>query len=341
MSLPTVSLVVPCYNEEAFIHGILMDIENQSYPKDNIELFVVDGRSEDKTRAIFKSSKKEVSYKVKLIDNPDRIAPIAMNLGIEASSGSYVFIWGAHASYPEDFIERMVTLAEHTQADCVGAVCDTRPRNNSIKGFAIAEILRHPLGVGNASFRTGVDEVSEVDTVAFGCYKKDTFDHYGLFNPKLIRNQDIELNKRIVNQGGKILLDPKTRCTYYARSTYRGLWKNNFGNGEWVVNTAKITGQFEALSLRHFIPLIFVVGLCLSVCSTFFNLIFGLLPEWCNLLFISPILLYLLIITGTSANISLKNKKIKILPFAIYSFLILHISYGLGSLKGLFNGKKF
>lgn len=340
MQLPKVSLVVPCYNEEAFIEGILLDIEKQSYPKDLIELFVVDGRSTDRTKDVFKKTQQEISYTSILIDNPARIAPIAMNLGIKASYGDYIFIWGAHASYPNNFIRQMIELALESRADCVGAVCKTLPRTNTAKGRAIATVLQHPLGVGNASFRTGIDEVKEVDTVAFGCYRRDSFEKFGLFHPKLVRNQDIELNKRIVNNGGRILLDPRTNCTYFARSTFSGLWSNNFGNGEWVVKTARITEQFQALSLRHFIPLIFVLGLMSCVALCLINLATQVLPTWFNYLILSPVFVYLLTITIVSAHISLKNKQIKIWLKAILSFAVLHTSYGMGSIKGMISSKK-
>lgn len=340
MPLPKVSLIVPCFNEESFIEGILLDIKKQNYPKELIELFVVDGRSTDKTRTVYEGTLSSINYASNLIDNPDRIAPIAMNLGIQAATGDYIFIWGAHASYPNNFIEQMIDLALRSGADCVGAVCNTLPRINSSKGIAIAEVLQHPVGVGNASFRTGIDEIKEVDTVAFGCYKRECFETYGIFNPKLVRNQDIELNKRIVNNGGRILLDPNTNCTYFARSSFKGLWSNNFGNGEWVVKTAKITGQFEALSLRHFVPLLFVTGLILCIFLSLFNLITQLLPPLMNSIFLGPVFFYIVVIAIVSARISLKYKQIKIWFNAMFSFAILHISYGLGSLKGLIEQKK-
>lgn len=335
MALPNVSLVVPCYNEEAFIEQILFDIQKQDFPMENIELFIVDGRSTDQTRAIFDRTVNKLSYKALLLDNEKRIAPVAMNIGIQAAAGDYIFIWGAHASYPPNFISNMIALAEESSADCVGAVCETIPRGSGLKAEAIAEVLQHKAGVGNSSFRTGVQEVTEVDTVAFGCYRKDSFEKFGLFDPRLVRNQDIELNKRIVNQGGKILLDPKTSCSYFARSTFSGLWKNNFGNGKWVVLTAKYTGQFQALSIRHFIPLIFVLGFMLCSLFALNNHLLELLPAIFTYLSLVPVGLYLLIISIASLQISWQKNNLKLLPFSFLSFLCLHFSYGLGSLKGL------
>jgi glycosyltransferase involved in cell wall biosynthesis len=335
MKWPKVSLVVPCFNEAAFIKGILLDIEQQDYPLELIELFIVDGRSTDSTRSIFEAVQPTLNYAAKLLDNPERIAPVAMNLGIEAATGKYIFIWGAHASYPIDFISKMIHLAETTEADCVGAICHTEPRASGAKAKAIAAVLSHPIGVGNASFRTGVNEVSEVDTVAFGCYPRKTFEKYGLFDPRLVRNQDIELNKRIVNQGGKILLDPNTTCTYYARSDFKSFWNNNMGNGEWVIRTAKITGQTEALSLRHFVPLGFALGFLLCMGSFIVNLLFEWVSWQRSLVVLVPIGLYFFIIGLVSLRIATKQKQIKLCLWTPLAFFVLHLSYGIGSIKGL------
>ena len=102
-----------------------------------------------------------------------------------------------------------------------------------------------------------MSEITEVDTVPFGCYRKEVFTKYGLYNTKLVRNQDIELNKRIKRGGGKIYLIPDTYCVYYAREKYREIIKNNYLNGKWSILTVYITKTFNSLSVRHFVPMIF------------------------------------------------------------------------------------
>lgn len=185
----------------------------------------------------------------------------------------------------------------------------------------------HKFGVGNALFRTGCDEVTEVDTVAFGCYRKSAFDMYGLFDEKLIRNQDIELNKRILNAGGKIYLIPDVGCTYFARESFIPLAKNQYQNGFWNILTAYYTKTLHSLSLRHFVPLIFVLSLIVP------SLFFFVFPKilWIALLSLSSYLSLVIII-----SIRLKNSA-NSMVYLIMSFLTLHFSYGSGSLMGIFS----
>ena len=322
--MKTVTVLIPCLNEEQFIGGILENIRAQTYPPGSLEVFVIDGGSGDRTRAIVADWDQQHSW-VKLLDNPDRYVPQALNRGIKASSGELILIMGAHAAYPEDYIQKLADGLAATGAWNVGGVCLTAPRSETPKAIAIAAVLRHPLGVGNSLFRIGVGRPTEVDTVPFGCYPREVFDKFGLFDERLLRNQDIEFNKRIYNSGGKIVLLPDVQCTYFARDTFRGLWKNNFGNGLWVVRTAWLTRQLSSLSLRHFVPLGFVAYLSMALVFT----IPGGWPVW------APLFLYLLLTGGAAIGIALKEKDPLVFLPAWAAFPVLHISYGLGSLKGL------
>ncbi len=259
------------------------------------------------------------------IENVQRHTPIGMNLGVRASKGEYVFILSAHAVYEANYFTKLVENIQHLGADCVGGVLLTDVKNKNTKSSSIKAVLMHKFGVGNALFRTGCDEVTAVDTVAFGCYRKSTFDRYGLFDEKLIRNQDIELNKRILNAGGKIYLIPEVGCTYFAREAFIPLAKNQYQNGFWNILTAYHTKTLYSLSLRHFIPLLFVLSLIVPAA------LFFIFPKmiWIALLSLSSYLSLVIII-----SIRLKNSSNSI-AYLIISFLTLHFSYGLGSLMGI------
>ncbi|HQC15441.1 MAG TPA: glycosyltransferase family 2 protein, partial [Mesotoga prima] len=233
LELPKVSVIIPARNEENFIEKCIESFLTCDYPGELIEVIVVDGMSEDRTREIVT----EISGRddrVLLVDNERKITPVAMNLGIKASKGDYIFFSGAHSEMPSDYISKCIKHAIESGADNVGGVMKTEPRVKSAVGIAISKVLSSPLGVGGAKFRTGVSKPTEVDTVPFGCYKREVFDRIGYFNEKLVRNQDIEFNLRLKRAGGKIILFPDIELTYYSRSTFKELWKNNFGNGFWV-----------------------------------------------------------------------------------------------------------
>ncbi len=320
-----ISIICPIYNEEKYIAQCIDSLIDQDYPKDDLEVLFVDGRSKDQTRKIVAEYQKEYSW-IKLLDNPEKIVPYAMNYGIEAAKGDIIIRIDAHSSYENNYISTLSESLMKYDATNVGAVCYTDVLNKNPKTLAIREILSHPFGVGNSLFRIGVDKVTEADTVPFGCYRKEVFDKYGLYNTKLIRNQDIELNKRIIRDGGKILLIPNTSCTYYARETYKALAKNNYQNGMWNILTVYYTNEIRSLSLRHFIPLLFVLSL---IVPSILSLV------WSPILMLSALSLglYLASVIVLSIKAYLKDKVNPI--YMVASFFILHFSYGLGSLVGL------
>jgi glycosyltransferase involved in cell wall biosynthesis len=319
-----ISIIIPILNEEKYIKNCIDSIINSNI--DNFELILVDGGSRDNTVKIIKTFQNE-SASIKLLHNPKKFTPISMNLGIEASQGDYIFIISAHAEYQDNYFTYLADEVKRLNANCVGGVLNTEVQNSNKKSNSIKKILTHKFGVGNADFRTGGSQVKEVDTVAFGCYTKETFKKFGFYNEKLIRNQDIELNKRIVNGGGKIYLIPDITATYYARENFTDLSKNNFSNGKWNILTAYYTKTFKSLSLRHFIPLIFLLTLLLPILFSLFNIKF----LWLALL---SLVSYLSLVIISS----LKSKdKDSSFFYLVVSFLTLHLSYGLGSLVGLFS----
>lgn len=323
---PLISIIIPTLNEEKYIAQCLDSVLDTAYTKDKMEIFVVDAVSQDKTREIVQEYHEKYNF-IHVLDNLDTYTPIGMNLGINASKGEYIFILSAHAQYDHDYFIKLVEHIEKLKADCVGGVLVTDVKNKNKKSSAIKEVLMHRFGVGNASFRTGSNKVKAVDTVAFGCYRRDTFEKYGLFNEKLIRNQDIELNKRIINNRGKIYLIPEVKCTYYARENFPSLAKNNYSNGFWNILTAYYTKTLSSLSLRHFIPLLFVLSLIIPFILSLIE------PKvlWIALLSLVSYLSLVIII-----SFSLKNSS-NTIWYLIVSFLTLHLSYGWGSLMGIFS----
>ena len=321
--IPKISIIIPILNEEKYIENCLNSIIDSNYDKNKMEVLLVDGDSVDKTVDIIKKYQKKYPF-FKLLHNPKKIAPIAMNIGIKDARGKYIFIISAHAKYPNDYFFKLTNFCRNLNADCVGPVLITDVKNKTLTSNAIKNVLSDKFGVGSA-FRSGVDEIKEVDTVPFGCYKKEIFDKIGLYDERLVRNQDIELNKRLKKNGGKIYLIPEIKCTYFARETFKDLAKNNFNNGLWNILTAYYTNSLNSLSLRHFIPLLFVLGLLFSLVLGFFN-------KYFFYLFLIILGLYLSIISIRSFQI----KKNTTFFHQLMSFLVLHFSYGVGSLVGIF-----
>lgn len=319
------TVICPIYNEEKYIAKCIESIMQQDYPKDKLEVLFVDGMSKDRTREIINSYLPKCPY-IRVLDNPMKIVPYAMNKGISEAKGDVIIRIDAHTLYERNYFSALVKKLFELGADNVGAVCKTDVLNKNSKTLAIREVLSNRFGVGNSIFRTGIDRVMEVDTVPFGCWRREVFEKYGLYDVRLVRNQDIELNKRILRGGGKIFIVPDTYCTYLARETFSGLAKNNFGNGKWNILTVYFTKQFDSLSLRHFIPLIFILSLIIpSLLSAIY------LPL--VILSLLSLIAYMLLFGGISLKLCFFKRLNFFYLFA--SFIVLHVSYGWGSLVGL------
>lgn len=323
--LPTISIICPVYNEEKYIANCMDSIIPCDYPTALMEVLFVDGMSSDQTRNIINTYNQKYPF-IKLLDNTEKYVPFAMNTGIRAAKGEVIIRIDAHAFYPSNYFTILVDNLYKLNADNIGTACKTEVLHKNKKTLAIKEVLSHPLGVGNSFFRTGINKTMEVDTVPFGCFRKDVFERYGMYDTHLIRNQDIELNKRIKKGGGKIFLIPDTYCVYYARESWSAFFYNNYHNGKWNLLTVYYTSQFSSLSIRHFIPLCFILSLLIPLTLLFIDFKFIYLS-------ILSLTAYLALISFGSIKITLK-KQLHFLSL-VYTFMVIHFSYGIGSLIGL------
>jgi len=319
-----ISVIIPCRNEEKYIEKCLNSLIEQDYSKDSLEILIVDGISEDKTREIVEKYTQQYSF-VKLLNNPKKIIPAALNIGIKEAKGEIIIKIDAHSTYQKDYVSKCVKYLKEYKADNVGGVMKTLPSENTLWAKAIAISLSHFFGAGGSYFRTGVDKPKWVDTVFGGCYKKEVFKKIGFFNEKLTRSEDMEFNLRLKRAGGKILLVPDIVSYYYPKSTLKDFFIHNLKDGIWVTYPLKF--GIKAFSWRHLVPLAFVVSLILSL---FLSLFF-----WpARFIFYLILVSYILLALFFSTKIFIKKgfKYLLVMPIV---FVARHMAYGLGSLFGL------
>ncbi len=323
---PLVSVVIPCRNEREYIASCLQSLVNQTWPKQKLEALVVDGMSDDGTRSTIAEYEAEHRW-IRLVDNPRRITPAALNIGIRQSLGQIVCRVDVHCRYPSDYIATLVHKLEASGADNAGGVCRTLPVDDRPMPRAIAVALAHPLAVGNAHFRIGAGSPRWVDTVPFGCYRRGVFDRIGLFDEQLVRNQDDEFNHRLLKHGGRILLVPSVVIDYYARDSIAKLARMMFQYGYYKPLATRKLGRIT--TLRPLVPPLFVATLASAL----------VLAPWSSVLRT----LFLLIIGAHSAlvltaaardlpkhGISVGSRLCVVIP-------IIHLSYGAGFLRGVWD----
>lgn len=258
---PPVTVIVPCRNEERYIAECLDSILACDYPQDGLEVLVVDGMSEDRTREILTQYVARHPL-IRVLDNPRRITPVALNTAIRAARGDVIVRMDAHVIYPRNYVSRLVAALYEFGADNVGAVLRTLPANQTAMGRAIAVGMSHPFGVGTSYFRIGTDTPRWVDTIAFFCIRRETFDLVGLFDEELIRHQDGEFNARLIKRGGRILLIPDVESQYYARATLRQTARMFYQYGYFKPLVAKKLGR--VMTLRQLVPPLFVLALAVT-----------------------------------------------------------------------------
>ena len=324
-----VSIIMPCYNEERFIEPALENLCNQ-YDKQNYEIIVVDGRSTDRTREVIKQfAEKRGDVSLRVIDNPDRAIPKALNLGIAAARGEFILRMDSHAAPSAGYVRRCVELLSNGEAAVVGMYCHVCASNETVAARAIAAAVSHPFGIGDASYRLSQGQSQQaVDTVAFGSFRKELWRQLGGFNETLHTNEDYDFNYRVRAAGGVVLLDRAEHSTYFARGTLRDLMSQYFRYGKWKARMIRLHPQ--SIKLRHMVAPMFVLSLIVLPLLGWWWA-----PAW--ILLAIGLGLYLALAVYFAAKIARRNKdsRLALTLFTPVVFFTLHVTWGVSFLLSL------
>ena len=317
------SVIVPCRDEERYIGPCLDSIIASDYPQERLEVLVADGRSRDGTRDIVTRYATQ-HVMIRLLDNPAQITPTGLNAGLRAARGDVIMRMDAHVVYPPSYIPRLVAALLESGADNVGGIIATLPADSTPVARAIAAALSHPFGVGTSYFRIGVGKRRWVDNVAFGCWRRETFSRIGLFDEAMIRNQDDEFNFRLLRAGGRVVLVPGIVSHYYARASLRQLARMYFQYGYFKPLVAAKIGK--VMTVRQLVPGLFTLTL----------LVLGLLaPWWEPGRVIAAAVLGVYLVGDLGSSLALAPRQgVGVALAAFATFPVLHLSYGLGFLRG-------
>jgi succinoglycan biosynthesis protein ExoA len=318
-----VSIILPIKNESAYIEQGLLAILAQGYPTDRMEILIADGLSTDDTCKIVKEFfAKYPHLQINILDNPDKIVPTGMNIALRRAKGEIIIRVDGHTIIAPDYVSQCVETLQRTQADNVGGKMNAIGFN--FFGKVVALATSTPFGIGGGRFHYS-DEEEWVDTVYMGAWSRQVFEKIGLFDEELVRNQDDEFNYRLRSAGGKIFLNPKIKSEYTVRGSPSTLWKQYYQYGYWKIRV--LQKHPRQMCLRQFVPPAFVLALFGSVFLAFSPVLRPL----------SPIIPLLYLFANLSASLYTASKHgWKYAPLFPFVFAILHISYGLGFLTGLF-----
>ena len=320
---PYLSIIVPCYNEQATIRLLLDAVLAQTYPRSQMEIVIADGLSQDGTRAViaaFQSGHPDLA--VRILDNERRSIPSALNLAVSAARGEIIIRLDAHSMPQPDYVQRCVQALEAGKGANVGGVWMIHPGASGWIAEAIAAAAAHPLGVGDAMYRLA-PKAGPVDTVPFGAFRRELIEKIGGFDETLLTNEDYEFNTRLRQSGGVVWIDPQIRSTYFARPTLGALAVQYWRYGFWKL---KMLRRYpDTIRWRQALPPVFVASLVgLLILSFFFPLI--------KLILILEILCYFAALTIAGLQLALRQRKPLLvlgLPLAV---MAMHLSWGSGFL---------
>ena len=315
---PPVTVVIPVRNEERYLANCLDSVVANDYPQDRLQVLVIDGMSTDRSREIAREYAGRHSL-VSLLDNPCLIAAAGLNVGLREAKGDIIVRVDAHTVCEPDYIRTCVELLETTEAANVGGV--QRAVGTGYVGEAIAVATMTPFGIGGAPFRH-VEATMWVHTVYLGAWRRSTLEALGGFDEEWVANQDYELNIRLRQAGGRILLSPDIRCWYNARPTLKALAVQWLRYGFWKVKT--LVAYPESLRWRQLAPPALVAAVIVSV---------GLLFVSWRLAMIVPVLYVGANLLAAMWNASRRGwRYLPVLPLV---FATIHLSWGAGFLVGL------
>lgn len=320
---PFVSVIIPCYNEEATIRKLLGALRSQTYPLPKMEVVISDGLSTDRTREVITEFQSEhADLSVRVVDNKAKTIPSGVNQAIRESRGEIIVRLDAHSMPISEYVELCVEAHLEGKGDNVGGVWDIQPGADTWIAESISFAAAHPLGVGDAMYRLNA-KPGAVDTVPFGSFRRSLIQKIGVFDEALLANEDYEFNTRVRESGGVVWLNPAIRSVYFSRSTLKKLAEQYWRYGFWKFEMLK--RYPHTLRWRQALPPVFVFIL-------FALIVLSLGMKIAQFFLAAQLLAYFFILGFAGLWLAIKTRKgflIWGLPLAIAT---MHITWGAGFL---------
>jgi succinoglycan biosynthesis protein ExoA len=316
------SVIVPCRNEIGGIRELLSFLLAVTTARD--EIIVCDGRSDDGTaEAIREYAARDA--RIRFIDNPRHLASSALNLGIRAARGRYILRLDAHTRYAPDYIDACIAELERAGADNVGGPQLAEASGYTATGIALA--CHSPAAVGGSRIHDPRFE-GFTDSVIYGCWRRELFDHVGLFDEELARNGDGEHNRRIRDHGGRIWQTPRIRSWYTPRRTLLTVARQYAQYGYWKAREMQRRRRLTAW--RHAVPGAFVIAMIALVAAA------PVIPvARTGLVALSAT--YAVFVAALSVGLCGRERSWSHLPVVGLAFVSMQMGYGSGFVAGIWD----
>jgi succinoglycan biosynthesis protein ExoA len=325
-----ISIVSACRNEASHIHDFVASLLAQDFGDYSWEAIIADGMSTDGTRDELDRLCTGISH-LQVISNPGKIVSTGLNAAIRHARGDFILRLDAHTTYAPDYCVRCVETLRRTGADNVGGAARTRAKG--LVAGAVAAAYHSRFSTGGASFH---DEDYEgfTDTVPYGCWRKEKLEAIGLFDEALVRNQDDELNLRLLRCGGKIWQSRDIVSWYSPRSTLSGLFRQYCQYGFWkvaVIRKHRIPGSW-----RHLVPVCFVLANLLLPSAVVLSMLLGQHELTAVAVGLWGMLVATYFLATLAASLAVAHRRgWRLFPVLPATFATYHLSYGLGFLTGI------
>jgi glycosyltransferase involved in cell wall biosynthesis len=324
LKTPLVSFVIVARNSERYLSDLLGDFLAQDYPLESIELLYIDSASDDNSIEIVRDFRnKNPQLTMFIMNNPKKLLSCGWNVALRHAHGDVIVRVDAHARIPNDFIRRNVEVIQSGRSIVGGQIISIVPKEKWSAFFALAEASK--FGAGIADFRNP-GPARCVDTLAHAAYCREVFLKVGGYDERLGRTEDNEIHQRMKDAGFELYFSPQIKSYHYKRSNLKGSINQKYSNGYWVGLTLAIS--MRCFSLRHYVPLLFVLNCIIGV-------VFGFLYSWIpvNVMFSSY--LACAIYFSYESTLSSPPTVRPLCAFLPLIFLLMHVSYGVGTMRGL------